>query len=110
MFRVIGRDDQQGTIAGDYLADNYAKSNIAIIHDGQAYGMGLAEYTRQQLNKRGVTEVIFDRYTPDQRDYNSIVESLASKNVEILYAGGYLRDIGIILRQAHKALPDLRLA
>ncbi|MBW1607070.1 MAG: branched-chain amino acid ABC transporter substrate-binding protein, partial [Deltaproteobacteria bacterium] len=36
VFRVIGRDDQQGTIAGNYLANNYSKSNIAIIHDGQA--------------------------------------------------------------------------
>ena len=38
VFRVIGRDDQQGTIAGDYLANNYSNSKIAIIHDGEAYG------------------------------------------------------------------------
>ena len=30
VFRVIGRDDQQGTIAGDYLADNYG--NLAILY------------------------------------------------------------------------------
>ena len=109
VFRVIGRDDQQGTIAGDYLADNFSQSNIAIIHDGQAYGLGLAEYTKQQLNKRGVTEVMFDSYTADQKDYNSIVNKLVNKKVDILYAGGYLTDIGIILRQAKKELPNLRL-
>jgi len=47
VFRVIGRDDQQGTIAGNYLADNHSKSNIAIIHDGQAYGLGLAMFTKR---------------------------------------------------------------
>jgi branched-chain amino acid transport system substrate-binding protein len=109
VFRVIGRDDQQGTIAGDYLADNYSKSNIAIIHDGQAYGLGLAEFTKRQLNKRGVTEVMFDSYTADQKDYWSIVEKLVEKKVDVLYAGGYLTDIGIILRQAKKELPNLRL-
>ena len=109
VFRVIGRDDQQGTIAGDYLADNHSKGNIAIIHDGEAYGLGLAEFTKRQLNKRGVTEVIFDSYKQDQADYKSLVGKLANKKIDVLYAGGYLNDIGIIIRQAKKALPNLRL-
>ena len=109
VFRVIGRDDQQGTIAGDYLANNHSKRNIAIIHDGQAYGLGLAEITKRQLNKRGVTEVLFDSYAPDQNDYKSIVNKLVNKKTDVLYAGGYLTDIGIILRQAKKELPNLRL-
>jgi branched-chain amino acid transport system substrate-binding protein len=46
VFRVIGRDDQQGTIAGDYLADTHGDRNIAILHDGQTYGLGLAEFTK----------------------------------------------------------------
>jgi branched-chain amino acid transport system substrate-binding protein len=109
VFRVIGRDDQQGTIAGDYLANNHSKSNIAIIHDGQAYGLGLAEFTKRQLNKRGFTEVMFDSYTPEQKDYKSIVDKLVNKKTDVLYVGGYLTDIGIILRQAKKELPNLRL-
>ena len=109
IFRVIGRDDQQGTIAGDYLANNYSNSKIAIIHDGKAYGLGLAEYTKRQLNKRGVTEVMFDSYKKDQKDYRPIVDKLVTKKTDILYAGGYLGDIGIILRQAKKELPNLRL-
>jgi branched-chain amino acid transport system substrate-binding protein len=109
VFRVIGRDDQQGTIAGNYLADHYRNSKIAIIHDGQAYGLGLAEFTKLQLNKRGVTEVMFDSYTPDQQDYKSLVNKLVNKKIDALYIGGYLDDIGIILRQAKRELPNLRL-
>jgi branched-chain amino acid transport system substrate-binding protein len=109
VFRTIGRDDQQGTIAGDYLADNHSNSNIAIIHDGDAYGLGLAEFTKRQLNKRGVTEVMFVSYTPDKKDYKSIANKLVNKKIDVLYAGGYLDDIGIILRQTKKVLPKLRL-
>ena len=109
VFRVTGRDDQQGIIAGDYLASNHGKKNIAIIHDGTAYGMGLAEFTKRQLNKRGVTEVMFDSYRMDQKEYISLVEKIVSKNTDILYAGGYPADIGIILRQVKKQLPNLRL-
>jgi branched-chain amino acid transport system substrate-binding protein len=109
VFRVIGRDDQQGTIAGDYLAENHSNSRIAIIHDGQAYGLGLAEFTKRQLNKRSVTEVVFDSYTSDQKDYKSLVDKLVNNKADVLYVGGYLDDIGIIIRQAKKELPNLRL-
>lgn len=109
VFRTIGRDDQQGTIAGDYLADHLSTSRIAIIHDGSAYALGLAKFTKRQLNKRGVTEVLFDSYTPDKQDYKPLVNKLVNKQIDALYAGGYLLDIGIIARQAKKELPDLRL-
>jgi len=109
VFRVIGRDDQQGMIAGNYLADNHSNSKIAIIHDGQAYGQGLAEFTKQQLNKRGIAEVIFDSYTAEQEDYKSTVDKLVDAKIDILYAGGYQGDIGIIIRQAKNEIPDLKL-
>ena len=109
VFRTIGRDDQQGTIAGDYLADNHSNSNFAIIHDGEAYGLGLAEFTKRQLNKRGVAEVMFDSYKRDQKDYKLLIDKLVNKKTDVLYAGGYNHDIGIILRQAKKELPNLRL-
>ena len=109
IFRLNGRDDQQGLIAGNYLADNHSKNNIAIIHDGDAYGLGLAEITKRQLNKRGINEVLFDRYSPHQKDYKSIIDKLENKKIDVLYAGGYMDDIGIIIRQAKKKLPNLRL-
>jgi branched-chain amino acid transport system substrate-binding protein len=109
VFRTIGRDDQQGTIAGDYLADHYHNNNIAILHDGDAYGKGLAEYTKSQLNKRGVTEALFDRYTKDKKDYKPIVNKLVNKKIDVLYIGGYMDDIAIIIRQAKKELPKIRL-
>ena len=109
VFRVIGRDDQQGTIAGNFLADKYGAANIAIIHDGEAYGRGLAEFTKLQLNKQGVQELVFAKYIRDQKDYQSIVGKLVENKIDVLYAGGYEADIGIILRQAKKELPDLKL-
>jgi branched-chain amino acid transport system substrate-binding protein len=109
IFRVIGRDDQQGAIAGNYLADNYAKSHIAILNDGQIYGLGLAQETKKQLNKRDVAEVMFESYTPSQSDYAPLVEKLINAKVDVLFVGGYEADIGIIIRQAKQRLPDLQL-
>ena len=36
VFRVVGRDDLQGRIAGDLLAERWGNKPIAILHDGQA--------------------------------------------------------------------------
>ena len=69
----------------------------------------MAEYTKSQLNKRGVTEVLFDSYKEDQKDYLSLVEKLVNRKIDVLYAGGYQDDIGIIVRQAKKVLPNLHL-
>ena len=109
VFRLIGRDDQQGVVAGDYLADHYANKKIAIVNDGQVYGLGLAEQTKKQLNRRGVAEVMFESYAPEQSDYSTLVEKLVDAKVDVLYAGGYADDIALITRLAKKKLPDLKL-
>ena len=53
IYRVCGRDDQQGGVAGKYLAANFAGKNIAFIDDKTAYGKGLAEETKKAMNTAG---------------------------------------------------------
>ena len=69
VFRIVGRDDRQGTIAGDYLADRWSDSKIAIVHDSSAYGQGLAEEVKKRLNQLGVSEALFATYQPEAMDY-----------------------------------------
>jgi branched-chain amino acid transport system substrate-binding protein len=103
VFRVCGRDDQQGMIAGDYLADHFARNKIAVVHDGGTYGKGLAEETKKQLHKRGLTEVLFEAVEPGQSDYSDLVVKLGASGVSVLYFGGYAAEAALILRTAHEA-------
>ncbi|HBA32745.1 MAG TPA: branched chain amino acid ABC transporter substrate-binding protein, partial [Gammaproteobacteria bacterium] len=50
VFRVCGRDDQQGDVAGDYIAKVVKAKRVAIIHDKDTYGQGLADATKARLN------------------------------------------------------------
>lgn len=100
VFRVCGRDDQQGVVAGDYLADMWGDKQIAILHDGSTYGKGLADETRKQLNLRGVTEVMFEAYDPGDRDYSNLVAKIQMVEADVVYIGGYSADAGLIVRQA----------
>ena len=54
VFRVCGRDDQQGKAAAEYIAKHFKGKNVAIIHDKSQYGKGLADQTRDNLAKLGV--------------------------------------------------------
>ena len=99
-FRVCGRDDQQGLIAGKYLADHFKGKKIAILHDNSSYGKGLADETKKALNAAGVTETLYAAYTPKERDYSAIVSRLKQANVDVIYIGGYHTETGLIARQS----------
>jgi branched-chain amino acid transport system substrate-binding protein len=97
--RVCGRDDQQGLVAGEFIAKNFAGKNIAILNDKTTYGKGLADETKKALNKAGVTEKLFESYTKGDKDFNAIVSRLKAENIDLVYLGGYHQEAGLIVRQ-----------
>jgi len=99
VFRVCGRDDQQGAVAGEYLAKAYKDKNIAILNDKTTYGKGLADETKKALNKAGVKEKMFESYTKGDKDFNAIVSRMKAANIDVVYIGGYQQEAGLILRQ-----------
>jgi len=97
--RVCGRDDQQGQVAGDYIAKNFKDKNIAILNDKSTYGKGLADETKKALNKAGVTEKMYESYNQGDKDFNAIVSRLKQQNIDLVYVGGYHTESGLIVRQ-----------
>jgi branched-chain amino acid transport system substrate-binding protein len=106
-LRTGGRDDQQGTIAGDHLADAWGDRKIAIVHDGEAYGQGVAEEVRRRLQARGVTPTIFAAITPGKKDYIDLVMRLRTAGIDLVFYGGYQQEAGLIVRQAKERLDDI---
>ena len=99
-FRVCGRDDQQGKVAGDFLAKHFQDAKIAILDDNSAYGKGLADETRKNLNAEGVKEVMDEHYTAGEHDYSALVSRMKEAGINVMYIGGYHTESGLILRQA----------
>ena len=102
VFRVCGRDDQQGIVAGDMLADKFGKKKIAILHDKTAYGKGLADETKKQLNKRGIKEAMYEAYTAGEKDYSAIISKMKAAGIDVFYLGGYHTEAGLMVRQARE--------
>ncbi|RAU22446.1 branched chain amino acid ABC transporter substrate-binding protein [Paramagnetospirillum kuznetsovii] len=99
VFRTCGRDDQQGQIAAQYMATELKGKVIGIVHDKSAYGKGLADQTKDALNKLGVKEAVYEAITAGEKDYSALVTKLKQAKVDVLYLGGYKTEGGLIVRQ-----------
>jgi len=51
IFRTIGLDSLQGPTAGNFIADHIKPKNVAVIHDKQQYGEGIATAVKETLEK-----------------------------------------------------------
>jgi branched-chain amino acid transport system substrate-binding protein len=99
IYRVCGRDDQQGGVAGKYLAKHFADKNIAFVHDKTAYGKGLADETKRAMNAAGKQEAMYEAITAGEKDYSALVSKLKQANIDVVYFGGYHTEAGLIIRQ-----------
>ena len=83
IFRVQTRDDAVGIVAGNYLADHWPDKKIAILHDDTIFGKGVAELTKRQLNRRGLTEAIYQAYVPGKADYGAEITGLQAAEIAV---------------------------
>jgi branched-chain amino acid transport system substrate-binding protein len=109
VFRVCGRDDQQGAVAARHLAKQWRDKKIAILHDGTTYGKGLADATKAELNRLGMRETLYEGYRPGLSDYSDLARRLIAGGIDVVYVGGYYQEIGLLIREAREQGSELRL-
>jgi branched-chain amino acid transport system substrate-binding protein len=98
-FRTCGRDDQQGAVAGGYLAANFKDAKIAVVHDKTPYGQGLADETKKALNAAGVTEAMYEGVNTGDKDFSALIAKMKDAGVTVVYFGGLHTEAGLIMRQ-----------
>jgi branched-chain amino acid transport system substrate-binding protein len=99
IFRTCGRDDQQGAVAGDYIAANFKGKKVAIVHDKTTYGQGLADETKKTMNAKGVQEVLYEGVGAGEKDFSALVSKIKSSGADLVYWGGVHTAGGLIVRQ-----------
>ncbi|BCH21859.1 branched-chain amino acid ABC transporter substrate-binding protein [Mesorhizobium sp. L-8-3] len=98
-FRTCGRDDQQGAVAGAYLAENFKDAKVAVIHDKTPYGQGLADETKKALNGAGVTEAMYEGINIGDKDFSALIAKMKEAGVSVVYYGGLHTEAGLMMRQ-----------
>lgn len=106
VFRICGRDDQQGIVAAEYIQRTFHNDKIAVLDDKSTAGKGIADVVAAQLHRSG-EHVIRQSYVAGEKDYAALVSRMKKDGVRIAYIGGYHTEIGLIVRQASEAGADL---
>ncbi len=97
--RDIFTDSIQSKFVAMFLYNKLNIKNLAIMHDGQLYGQGLAQIVKDQFTSLGGTVVAFEAITPGQSDYSAPLAEIASKKPQALFYGGYVAEAVVIVNQ-----------
>lgn len=99
VFRTCGRDDQQGTVAGNYLLKAFAGKNVFLVHDKTPYGQGLTDEVKKSINGGGLNEVGYEGINVGEKDYSALIAKIKDTKADVVYFGGVYTEGGLILRQ-----------
>jgi branched-chain amino acid transport system substrate-binding protein len=99
IFRVCGRDDQQGKVAGGYILKHFQGKKIAVVQDKTTYGKGLADEVKKTINAGGMKEVLYEGINTGEKDYSALVSKIKQSGADLVYFGGLYTEGGLIVRQ-----------
>ncbi len=102
VFRVVGRDDQQGPAVANYLAANNKPKTVAIIDDATAYGEGLANEVEKTLKAAGVKVLPREKGTDKTVDWKAVLTKVKGKKPDAVFYGGMDATGGPLLKQARE--------
>jgi branched-chain amino acid transport system substrate-binding protein len=101
IFRVVGRDDQQGPAVAQYL-ESLKLKKVAIADDATAYGEGLANEVEKTLKAAGVKVVAHEKTNDKATDFKAILTKMKGKAPDAIFYGGMDATGGPMLKQARE--------
>lgn len=106
-FRTAGRDDTQSEFFAKFAVETLGAKTIAIMHDNQDYGKGVAEDAVKFLQPyidAGKTQIVYeDAITPGESDYSAAVSQIKSLNPDVWFYTAYYAEAALLLKQAREA-------
>ncbi len=111
VFRMLGRDDNQGRTIARRLVAAWPHGRIAVLDDGSLYGKGLANMVRSDLASHGIRPVVDESFSPGAQTYEGVIRRMVDTRTEAVFIGAYDLDIAVIAREVVAAkLPIAILA
>ena len=99
--RVCGRDDAQGAV-GAQFAVSEGVTSVYVLNDTTAYGLGVAEFFRDNVEEAGVTVLGFEG-TEETSNFEGIIQPILALEPDAVYFGGIYNQIGIFVNQLYAA-------
>ena len=102
VFRIVGRDDQQGPAIASYLAAQRKPKVVAVIDDATAYGEGIANEVEKTLKAGGIRVLPREKGTDKTTDWMAILTKLRGEQPDAVFYGGMDATGGPLLKQGRE--------
>lgn len=100
MFRSCFEDSFQGKALAKYVYNNMKYKKVAILGDKSTdYAQGLIKAFKGEFKGQVVTT---EYYQSGDKDFNTLLTKLKSKDFDVLFVPGYYSEAGLIVRQARE--------
>ena len=100
IYRVCGRDDVQGKVGAEFAQGLKAKS-VYIVHDKTTYGQGVADFFKEDAEKKGIKVLGFEG-TEEKSNFDPIITPIKAKNPDLIYFGGIYEQAAPFFKQARE--------
>ena len=94
--RIPFTDDLQGQFAAEYLFNVLGVTKLAVMHDGDAYGKGVAEKVQDVFLSLGGEVVAVEAITPGETDYSASLTNVGASDPDAIYFGGYYSEAAVL--------------
>lgn len=103
IFRVCGRDDEQGQAAASYVAKMWPDAKIALLYDNSSYGKDLADrFLAEFTSKTKKESVLYTHFDRSVMDFSSVVREVKEKEPTVVYFGGLFLQGAELLKTLRK--------
>jgi branched-chain amino acid transport system substrate-binding protein len=102
VFRVVGRDDQQGPAIASYLATEKKPKVVAVIDDATSYGEGIANEVEKTLKAANIKVLPREKGTDKTTDWKAVLTKLRGQKPDAVFFGGMDATGGPLIKQGRE--------
>jgi branched-chain amino acid transport system substrate-binding protein len=102
LFRVPITDDKQGPADLEFILNVLKKEKIAIIHNKDTYGEGIATEVKKALEAHGKQPLIFQGVSSSDQDFRPILTKVKSLSPEVVFFGGGYAEAALMIKQSRE--------
>lgn len=92
-LRVVGNDVFQGAAAAEFAREKGVR-RVYVLHDNEAYGVGMATSFRGAARKLGIEVVGFEGWHSAATSHTSLFERVKGKRADAVFLGGLIGQNG----------------
>ena len=72
-----------------------------VVHDKTAYGQGIAEFFKQEAEKKGMKVLGFEG-TEEKANFDALLSPILAANPDVVYFGGMYGQAAVLFKQARE--------